>query len=217
MEDNKLKQAKAREMSGRAVKRLLKRIGHSYMARYYVDENVQYWLGYVEDAVKYEKKQEYFKKNFEDEGLKKVRSLVYAPDLKDALDDQVALNFFFVPLSAEDLEKPVTPKIIDSADRLRRGKRQGNGTGKRGRKATSSESFTKWVAALTPAKVSELQKEIGMTKLHREYEVWCSKNDSTLAVVNIGKFWVEMKKAGLHTSTRKTTQVATDDQNQVAI
>lgn len=194
----------ARTVKGTVLRRFMKRNGYDFVARYRIDANAEYNVCWIEDSASYETKKEFLSTN----GFSKSRSVTTAPSIEVASDKIFGKQIFYSPLGDETLEKPVYEQKITSLDDFKVRKQRTPSTGKRGRKGVAVESFEKWVAKVKPENVKKDQVKLGMKKLHIRYSNWCEKN--TLEPVNYDKFWVIMKKAGLHQTTRskKETVVA---------
>lgn len=194
----------AKTIKGKVLRRYFKSVcKHDFVARYRIDANTDYNVCWIEDGASYETKKQFL----QDNGFSKSRSITAVPTADQLSERNFAKQIFFSPLGEETLEKPVYEQRISSLEKFKV-RKQRVSTGKRGRKGQSVESFDKWVAKVKPENVKKDQVKLGMKKLHGRYENWCKKNE--MEVINYDKFWVVMKKNGLHTTTRaaKTAAVA---------
>lgn len=191
----------AKTISGKVLCRFMKRNGYDFVARYRIDPNVEYNVCWIEDAASYETKKAFLQAN----GFSKSRSVTTAPSIEEASDKIFGKQIFYSPLGDEKLEKPVYEQKITSIEKFKT-RKQKTSTGRRGRKSVAVESFEKWVEKVKTHNIQKDQASLGMKKLHGRYSSWCVKNN--LEPVNYDKFWVVMKKAGLHQSLRKKKDAA---------
>ena len=191
----------AKTIKGKVLRRYFRSVcAHPFVARYRIDADTDYNVCWIEDGASYETKKQFL----QDNGFSKSRSITAVPTAEEFSETNFAKQIFFAPLGEEKLEKPVYEQRISSLEKFKV-RKQKTSTGKRGRKGQSVESFDKWVAKVKPENVKKDQVALGMKKLHGRYENWCKKNE--LEAINYDKFWVVMKKNGLHSTTR-TKKVA---------
>lgn len=195
-EATQTKSRDARTVKGKVLRRYFQKHGYDFVARYRIDENAEYNVCWIEDTASYETKKEFLQTN----GFSKSRSITTAPEIAEASDVNFAKQIFYSPLGEETLEKPVYEQKITSIEKFKT-RKQKTGTGQRGRKSVTVESFEKWVEKVKAHNVQKDQANLGMKKLHIRYSNWCVKN--SMEPVNYDKFWVVMKKAGLHQVLRQ--------------